>query len=204
MLTLTALLRHRITWGVGIALGVFVALAAHGRLKYTEGHRAGTAAAQAVAARDALTARAVADSAWRALHEAGMAVRDSLRVAEAAAARARARSAAADARLANALAVFAADTSTQIPATCSDLATACRNAAAAWSAERDSLSAVTETQGRALTLADAQARAEPTRTAAAVTVAVQKDRATYRHPSRLHWLVGGAVVGALTTWSVTR
>jgi hypothetical protein len=199
---LLPILRHRITWGVGIALGVFVALAAHGRLKYTEGHRAGTAAAQAVAARDALTARAVADSAWRELHAAGMAVRDSLRVAEAAAARARARSAAADARLADALARVAV--LPDAPAECNALATACRHAAAAWSAERDSLSAVTETQGRALTLAEAQARAEPTRTAAAVAVAVQQTRATIRRPSRLRWLVGGIAAGALTTWSVIR
>jgi hypothetical protein len=195
MVALLPILKHRATWGVGIALGVFVALAAHGRLKYTEGHRDGTASARAEAQRDAAAARAAFDSAWAVLYAQAAAARDAQRTAEAAAARARTRSAVAEARLANSLAVFATDTVAQIIPACSELASSCANAAALWTHERDTLSALIAAQDRTILSQTDMIATEPARLADAMRAALARQRETFKGPSRVRWLSVGAVMG---------
>jgi hypothetical protein len=197
VIALLPLLKHRATWGVGIALGVFVALASHGRLKYTEGHRDGVAKATQAAQADALTAKAVSDSAWAVLYAQAAAARDAERAALARVARAEARTRAATARVANALTVFAADTVAQMVPACAELAESCANAAALWGHERDTLSALIAAQGRALLIAGDLQATEPQRMADALRVALAEQRRTFRRPSRVRWLLSGVALGAV-------
>jgi hypothetical protein len=197
---IATLLRHRITWGVAIAVGVLVAIAAHGALKYRDGFAAGVAAADAKHAQAALIAADVATRNDTAHAAETAALRDSLRTVTAAAARARTRSAVATARVETAIETVRADTA--ITRACDELATACELAALAWNAERDSLAHAIDTQQAALTLAEAHARAEAGRTQTAVVRGIVLDRATRRPPSRLRWLLTGAAIPL--TWMVIR
>ena len=196
MTWLLPLLRHRVTWGVGICVGFLVAIVAFGHLRYREGYRTGVVVERTESQRQAAIAKAYTDSAWAVMYAQAVASRDSLRKAEAMAARARARSAVAVSRLADALAAVHAGTVPPSPA-CGELATACANAAAAWTAERDTLANLLTTHGAALAHAEAMARQEPERTRAAIKFALAQDRATYTKPSRLRWFVAGASLATL-------
>jgi hypothetical protein len=195
MTWLLPILRHRATWGVGICVGFLVAIAAHGKLKYTEGHRDGTTEAQSVAQADAMVAKAASDSAWSAMYQTAIRSRDAQRIAEKAAARARTRSAVAEARLANALLPFAADTIGPIEPACSELADACRNAAALWSHERDTLTALIAVQDRTILQQTDMIATEPARLSAALRAELARQRETFKGPSRVKWLSVGAVMG---------
>jgi hypothetical protein len=196
MTWLLPILRHRVTWGVGIALGVLVAIGVHGRLQYASGHRDGTVAAQALAQRDAMRAKAVADSAWSVLYASAIRARDAQRVAEKAAARSRARSAAAEARLEDALEAVRVDT-LEMPSSCTALASSCANAAALWSEERDTLTALVTAQDRALMTQGDLIATEPARLAAALRDALAEQRRSFRGPSRVRWAAVGAAAGLL-------
>jgi hypothetical protein len=204
VIALGSLLSHRITWGVGICLGVCVALAAHGRLKYAEGHRAGVAKATQAAQSDALTAKAVSDSAWAVLYAQAAAARDAERAALAKVARAEARTRAAMGRLTNALTVFAIDTVAQMNPTCAELASSCANAAALWGHERDTLSALIAAQDTTILRQGATMADEPQRMADALRVALAQQRQTFRAPSRVTWGTIGAVLGAVVTLGLVR
>lgn len=203
MTWLLPLLRHRATWGVGIAVGVFAALIAFGRLKYTEGFRDGSAEAEAVAQRDATVAKAASDSAWSAMYQTAIRSRDAQRIAEKAAARAETRTRVAMARLSDALAAYRADTVVQ-SATCDALATACANAAALWTAERDTLTALIAVQDTVVIRQSDIIANEPQRLADALRVALARQRATFRGPSRVTWSSIGALAGAVLTLGVIR
>jgi hypothetical protein len=200
VIALLPLLKHRATWGVGIAMGVLVALAAHGRLRYAEGHRDGFAKATQAAQADALTAKAVSDSAWAVLYAQAAQARDAERAALAKVARAEARSREAGARVANALVLFAADTVAQMNPTCSELADACRNAAALWGQERDTLTALVATQDTTILRQGQFMNSEPQRMQDALRVALAQQRQTFRAPSRVTWGTLGAVLGAVVVW----
>lgn len=200
MTWLLPFLRHRITWGVGIAAGVLIAIAAHGKNKYTEGHRDGVAKATQAAQSDALTAKAVSDSAWAVLYAQAAQARDAERAALAKVARAEARTRAATARLDDALTVFATDTVAQMVPACSELADACRNAAALWGHERDTLTALIAAQDSVVIRQGQIMDKEPQRMADALRVALAQQRSTFRAPSRVTWGTLGAVLGAVVVW----
>ena len=203
MTWLLPLLRHRITWGVGIALGGLVAIAAHGRLKYAEGFRDGSAQAAAAAQIDAAAARAVSDSVWSVLHAATIRSRDAQRIAEKAAARAETRTRVAMARLSDALAAYRADTVVQ-SATCDALASSCANAAALWTHERDTLTVLIAVQDTVVIRQSEMIANEPQRLADAMRVALAEQRRTFRGPSRVTWSTLGAIAGAVLTLGVMR
>lgn len=204
VIALVPILKHRATWGVGIAVGFLVALAAHGRVKYAEGHRDGYAKSIMHAQADALTAKAVSDSAWAVLYAQAAAARDAERAALARAARAEARTREATARLANSLAVFATDTVAQINPTCSELADACANAAALWGHERDTLTALVAAQDTTILRQGAFMNSEPQRMQDALRVALAQQRQTFRAPSRLGWFARGALAGAVAVLGLVR
>jgi hypothetical protein len=197
------ILKHRATWGVGIALGVLVAIAAHGRLRYAAGYDAGFVARAVDAHADALTARAIADSTWAVLYAQALDARDAQRSAEQAAARAETRTRRATARLDDALAAVQADPTPQTPQ-CTALATSCAQARAAWDAERDSLHRVIATTDTLQRRAAAMAMAEPIRLQSALRVALEQQRQTFRAPSRVTWGTVGALVGAVVTLGLVR
>ncbi len=198
----STILRSRVTWGVVLAVTLFGAVRLYGSAKYRHGYRVGFTERAVDARRDAEAAQAIADSAWRVLFTQAQADAQRARDAERAAARARARTAAAESRLANALTVFAADTTTPITPACSELATACALARDAWAAERDTLTALVAVQDTALMTLRSTIADEHTRTRAAVQVALVQQRATFRRPSRLWWFLTGAVLPL--TWLVIR
>ena len=191
-----ALLKSQIFRAVVVALALITSVLGFGRWRYAVGYRTGVVVERTESQRQAAIAKAYSDSAWAEMYAQAVASRDSLRKAEAMAARARARSAVAESKLADALAAVAADTAPPSPA-CGELATACANAAAAWTAERDTLTNLLTTHGAALAHAEALARQEPERTRAAIRLALAQDRATQRRPSRLRWFVAGASLATL-------
>ena len=204
MIALLPILKHRATWGVAVALGGLIAIAAHGRLKYAEGHRDGTVQAAALSQRDAMVAKAAADSAWSAMYQTALRSRDAQRIAEKAAARARTRSAVAETRLANALAVFAGDSGAQVIPVCAELADSCASAAALWTHERDTLTALIATQDATILRHTEMRMTEPARYAAALREALARQRETFRAPSRVTWATLGAIAGAVLTLGVVR
>lgn len=199
MIALLPILKHRATWGVGICLGVFVAIAAHGRLKYAEGHRDGTAKATQAAQADALTAKAISDRQWAAMMKTAMAARDAQRDAERAAVRAELRTRAETQRLQAALSAYRADTVSHTPA-CGELADSCANAAALWGHERDTLTALIAAQDTAILRQGQFMNSEPQRMADALRVALAQQRQTFRAPSRVTWGTVGAILGAVVVW----
>jgi len=203
MTWLLPILRHRATWGVGIALGGLLAIAAHGWLRYRDGFADGMASERTVRQHEASIAKAAADSAWSVLYAASIRSRDAQRIAEKAAARAETRSRVAEAKLADALAGYRADTSRRTPQ-CDELATACANAAALWGHERDTLTALVAVQDTTIQRQGEMIAAEPQRVAASVMDALAQQRSTIKKPSRLTWASVGAVLGTILTLGVMR
>jgi hypothetical protein len=198
------IMENNVVRGVLLCLGVVVAIAAHGRVKYADGYRTGSADAARAAAIDAATARAAFDSSWAVLYSQAAAARDAQRTAEQAAARARTRSAVAEARLTNALKVFAENPGAQITPVCAELADSCANAAALWTHERDTLTALIATQDATILRHTEMRMTEPARYAAALREALARQRETFRAPSRVTWATLGAMVGAVLTLGVVR
>ncbi len=198
MIALTLLGRLRDSKWALIVIGILAILSSAyglGKLRYAEGHRDGSAEAARAAAIDAATARAAFDSSWAVLYAQAAAARDAQRTAEAAAARARTRSAVAEAKLTDALTAYHADTVVQ-SATCDALATACANAAALWTHERDTLTALIAAQDSVVFRQAQIMENEPARLADAMRAALARQRETFRGPSRVRWLSVGAAMGA--------
>jgi hypothetical protein len=203
MTWLLPLLKHRATWGVAIALGVLVAITAHGRLKYREGYGAGFVARAVDAHADALTAKAISDSAWAVLYAQAASARDAERAALAKVARAEARTRAATARLDDALAAYRVDTVSHTPA-CSEMADACAVAAALWAQERDTLAQLIAAQDTVVLRQSELLAEEPSRLQSAVRVALEQQRRTFRGPSRVTWASVGALLGTIVTLGLVR
>lgn len=203
MTWLLPILKHRATWGVGVAVGVLVAIAAHGALRYRDGVADGMASERAIRQHEAAMAKAMADSTWAVLYAQALDARDAQRSAEQAAARAETRTRLATARLDDALAAVQADPTPQTPQ-CTALATSCAHARAAWDVERDSLHRLIATKDTLQRRAAAMALAEPIRLQSALRVALEQQRAAFRAPSRLTWASVGAVLGTLVTLGVLR
>jgi hypothetical protein len=195
VIALLPILKHRATWGVGIAMGVLIAVAWHGKNRYAEGVRDERGRSQA----DALTAKAVSDSAWAVLYAQAAQARDAERAALAKVARAEARTRAAMGRLTNALTVFAIDTVAQMNPTCAELASSCANAASLWGHERDTLTALIAAQDTTILRQGEMLTQEPQRMQDALRVALAQQRQTFRAPSRATWAVFGAIAGAIVT-----
>jgi hypothetical protein len=84
------------------------------------------------------------------------------------------------------------------------MATACANAAALWSEERDTLTALVTAQDRALMTQGDLIAAEPARLSAALRDALAEQRRSFRGPSRLRWFLTGVVSTLGATVAVLR
>jgi hypothetical protein len=81
--------------------------------------------------------------------------------------------------------------------TCSELAESCANAAALWTHERDTLTALIAAQDRTILQQTDMIATEPARLADAMRAALARQRETFKGPSRVRWLSIGAVLGAV-------
>lgn len=197
------LLRSRVTWGVGVAVGMLLAIAAHGTLRFREGKAAGMQLE--ALRRDSLEATATAahDSVVAMLARESRAKSDSIHQAQVAAARAGERLAAAQLRYRQTLSqldsALAADTTpSPIRDACTEFRSACELAQERANAVIDSLTQVATLTASALATEQAKSAGEPERTATAVRRAVRDDRATRSVPSRTKWaLIGAGTLEAL-------
>jgi hypothetical protein len=186
---LLPILRHRITWGAGIALGVLIACAWHGHNKYAEGHRDATADAE----RDAIAARAVSDSVTQAQRVAIDSATAKAQRAEVAAARATARAHVAQHRVRGALASVVVDSTTPDPVRA--LVTETSAALDLWDAERAGFEAQLAAKDAIIATQQQHMAGEPQRMTDAIRVALAEQRRTFRGPSRVRWLITGVVLG---------
>jgi hypothetical protein len=203
MTGLLPLLTHRATQFVGMFALLFVAFSIHGANKYRKGHRDGVAKATQAAQADALTAKAVSDSAWAVLFAQAASARDAERAALAKVARAEARTRAATARVDDALAAYRVDTVSHTPA-CSEMADACAVATARWAQERDTLAQLIAAQDTVVLRQSELLAEEPIRLQSAVRVALAQQRSTFRGPSRVTWASVGALLGTIVTLGLVR
>jgi hypothetical protein len=202
-LLLMRILKHRATWGVGIACGVLLAVWGNGALKYRLGHADGVKEEAVRSAQQAAVARTIADSTWSVLYAQARAMRDSLRAAEDAERRQAERRARAEARLEDALTRYAdaraADTSrSPLQTACDVVVETCRVLRETAAVERDSLRRVITTQRTMLVRQDSLAATEPDRARTMIARGIADWRATHRSPSRVPAFLGGIVAGAVT------
>jgi hypothetical protein len=208
------LLKHRATWGVAVCLGLFASLAVHGRLKYTEGVRDGTASERAAWSSEVALARNSAIASQVAADAATSALRDSVRLRDArivqlteAAAMARGNYRAA-LRAYEAAKKYASDSGhvsdSPVTRACEEVASTCATALAAEGTVKDSLQVQLLTASRLVAVQDSVIRTEPARTTLTVREMLAQQRAAFRGPSRTKWGVTGAVLGAVGAWLVLR
>lgn len=193
----TRVLRSRITWGLGVALGVFVAVWANGALKYRQGVAAGELAAQLRADSVRAIVEIERDSVALQLRVTRGLLTDSLHVLELRVARADERLAQARRTYARTLSrldsALAADTTpSPLRSACTEFRSACelakREADSTIAAQREQI----ETQETKIATQDSTIAGEPDRTATAVTRGIQRDRAMRQEPSRTKWVLIGA------------
>lgn len=205
------LLRHKATWGVGVAIGVLFAVWGNGALKYREGNAAGVAQEKAAWQSEVALARASALSSQVAADAAMSALRDSLREANRRIAQLSEARALAEGKYAQALRFYrqeralSADTTiTLVRTACDELADSCELAMQAAAVERMALTDKLRLAEALSTTQDSTIRTEPVRVTSAIRDALATQRATQRQPSRTKWALVGAGVGALSTWLVLR
>ncbi len=203
-LLLKKLAGSRITWGVGIALGVLLGIAWHGHNKYAEGKHDGITQEKATWVSEVALARASATASQVAADAATSALRDSLGQARAATARAEERAAMQQGKYREALGWYLAAKNARVdslPLTaeqlaCDSLASSCANAIAASQEVRDSLTAQLRTAEALSRQQDSVIRMEPARTTLTVREAMAAQRDAFKAPSRSKWFAGGFAAGA--------
>ena len=214
LLLIKRILSSRATWGVGLCLGILVALGAHGALKYRAGYRDGVAHESALRDSTERLSQLAADAERAAGEAREAALRAQAREDDRKLAALAVESAvmgdrlqAAQRRYAQVMATAAASGDTvETPRerACTELASACLVARATLATENTQLKASLVRRDSILGAKDSLSRLEPYRTAVAVERALTTQRATFRAPSRTTWAAVGAVVGSLTTWLVSR
>jgi hypothetical protein len=198
--------------GLVLSVGVLIAIATHGHLKYRDGFAAGVTKERTVAAADLAVAQQSAIASQVAAESATAALRDTIgtlrgRVAvlseEAALARGNYRAAL---RAYEQSKLYAGDSGHVSPVTeaCDELARACAVAIAAAQAERDTLSLSLAAAERLVAVRDSSARLEGARTSLALRESLAAQRAAFKGPSRVVWGVSGTILGAAVAWLVRR
>lgn len=195
--------------GAALSVGVLVAVVGWGALKrrdgYFDGYREAKKLTEAAAAQDAALARQVVAAVGRHTDSLTSALRDSIRaqtalVARLSEARARAQGQYADAlRAYEALKAASGDSlPADVVTACDAVAATCTNALAAAEREKDGLVMQLQT-AEALSVAhfDAEAR-EPERWKPVIADALERQRQSFKAPSRTRWFAMGAAAGRAT------
>ncbi len=213
MIALAAILGHRVTWWAAAAILIGGAVLWHGKSRHAAGYRHGLAteaarrdSIQRIADVQADAMRVRTDSVIHAL-QLRLAEKDrAILVARQATARAAGQyaSALADYEALKALQLASGDTLlTPRERACDEVATACAINLAAEQTEKAAILERLSVADSVVAEQQANAAAEPARTATAAKKAVQMDRATRQEPSRLRWALFGATA-AVAAWLVPR